>query len=79
MTGLGRRVAQFAVSATVVALLLLFARHVDWHGAVAAMRAADLRLVTLAVALNLASLTQAHLGDALFDFGNAHGGNVRLR
>ena len=56
MTGLGRRVAQLAVSATVVALLLLFARHVDWRGAVAVMRAADLRLVALAVALNLVSL-----------------------
>ena len=56
MTGLGRRVAQFAVSAAVVALLLLFARHVDWRGAAAVMRAADPRLVALAVALNLMSL-----------------------
>lgn len=56
MTGLGRRVVQIAVSATIVALLLLFARHVDWRGAAAVMRAADPRLVALAIALNLLSL-----------------------
>ena len=56
MTVSGRRVAQLAMSAAVLALLLLFARRVDWRGAEAAIRTADLRLVALAVALNLVSL-----------------------
>ena len=56
MTTWPRRLAQLAMSAAVLALLVLFARRVDWPGAAAAIRTADLWLVALAVALNLVSL-----------------------
>ena len=56
MTAARRRMAQLAMSVAVLALLLLFARHVDWRGAAAVIRTADLRLVALAAALNLVSL-----------------------
>ena len=56
MTPRRRQAVQIIASAAVVALLVLFARHVDWPGAAAAIRTADLRLVVLAVALNLLSL-----------------------
>lgn len=56
MTRDRRRLLQLAVSATVLALLALFGRHVDWPAAATAIRGADRPLLALAVALNLLSL-----------------------
>jgi uncharacterized membrane protein YbhN (UPF0104 family) len=56
MTSGRRRLARLALSAAVLALLALFARHVDWRGAAAAIRDADAWLLLLAVAMNLLSL-----------------------
>lgn len=52
-----RRAAHVVAWIAVAALLALFARQVDWHAAAAAARAADPRLLLLAAALNLLSLT----------------------
>ncbi|MDB4900241.1 MAG: hypothetical protein JWN53_2049 [Gemmatimonadetes bacterium] len=56
MTPHRRRLLHLLVSVIVVALMVLFARHVNWHAAGAAARDADWRLLAVAALVNLVSL-----------------------
>lgn len=56
MTISRQRLARAALGLAVLALLIAFARSVDWRSAASAMRGADLRLAGLALVLNLLSL-----------------------
>lgn len=51
-----RRLVRWVVPAVTLALLALFARDVDWHGAWSAIRRADPRLLAIATAVNLVTL-----------------------
>jgi uncharacterized protein (TIRG00374 family) len=57
MTPGRRRALHLLLPAAIAALLVLFARHLDWRAAAAAARGADPWMLLLAVALNLLSLT----------------------